>query len=329
MITDELDILKCPNSGQKLVRLDENSVASEDGKYKYDVVDGVYILLPEKFGIDYRQKIVADFYAAKGWAKDTAGQYVDTAVFVDGRRVSREFTGSCIRAVRRLLPRRGKWLLDAGSGPIPHTEYMDLQIGYERRLCVDFSLDALSQAKKKLGDRGMYVVGDLTQLPIRSQSVDAAISFHVVYHIADELQEKAFKELYRTLKSTGAAVIIYRWAYSPISWRLDKLFTWLARLAPPNTQCPSTKSLESQKAPSLYYHAHSLQWFREQQWPFAFSLYSFRVIDNEMMRRHFTDHGIWKLVTQLLSIWQKLMPRFTGAYGEYPCILIKGERHKS
>ena len=328
MSTDDLSILRCPNTGQRLIRLNENCVASEDGRYRYDVINGIYILLPERFGTDYRQRMVAEFYATKGWSRNIAGLYVDTAAFVDGRRVSRDFTGACIRAIRRHLPKDGKWLLDAGSGPIPHTEYLNLQNGFDRRLCVDFSLDALSQAKEKLGDRGAYVVGDLTQLPIADDSVDAAISFHVIYHIAEELQAAAFREVSRVTKEGGTAAIVYRWAYSPISWRLDRIFAWLDRIIPRNTRSPDTENLSKPNAPSLYFHAHSLQWFMGQRWPFSYSIFPFRVIDNEIMRRHFTDHPLWKCVTRTISIWQRMMPRFTGSHGEYPCIVIrKSENH--
>lgn len=103
-----ISILKFQNSGQRIIRLNEKSVRSEDGRYKYDVVDGVYILLPEKFDTDYRQKIAADFYASQGWSKNTNVLYIDTAAFLNERSVSRKFTGACTRAVGQLLPKKGR-----------------------------------------------------------------------------------------------------------------------------------------------------------------------------------------------------------------------------
>ena len=174
----------------------------------------------------------------------------------------------------------------------------------------------------------MYVVDDLAHLPIIDNSVDATVYFHVVHHIAEELQSVVFKEISRALKHDGTAAIVYRRACSPSSWRLDRMFTRLAILIPRNAQHSSPIRDEVSPGPALNFLPHLLEYFNSQPCPLKAKIFSLRVIDNEFIREHFANHRMWRHVTNLLSMWQRLMRRFTGADGAYPCIVIKGRRHE-
>ena len=119
------------------------------------------------------------------------------------------FSRKCIRRLNTHFQRGGRFLLDAGSGPIAHEEYLEFGTNFERRVCVDLSAEALRVARSKLGARGVYLQADLTNLPIQTGSIDAVTCNHVIYQIPENQQAAVFKELWRVLKPGGVAVIVY------------------------------------------------------------------------------------------------------------------------
>ncbi len=78
---------------------------------------------------------------------------------------------------------------------------------------------------------------DGDRLPVRSQSIDMAISFEVLEHVADE--STALQELYRVLKPGGQLILSVpnKWwifethgAYLPLlPWNRVPFFSWLPR----------------------------------------------------------------------------------------------------
>ncbi len=169
------------------------------------------------------KQIVQEFYNNFGWHKVTGGIYKDTETFVDMRLVMRDYFHKMHMRVKRCIKSNVKYFLDAGSGAIPHPEYLKYSVGYERRVCVDFSIKALSESRSKLKDRGFYVVSDLTKLPFKDGIFDATVSAHVLYHIPEDEQKAAIFELYRTMKKDAKCVIIYIWPSSLLT-KIASLF---------------------------------------------------------------------------------------------------------
>jgi ubiquinone/menaquinone biosynthesis C-methylase UbiE len=179
-------------------------------------------------------------------------------------------------------------------------------------VCADFSKEALLQAKSKLGDKGVYVLADVTKLPIASDSMDAVTCNHVLYHIAPDDQPKAFKELWRVLKPGGVAAIVYAWSYSPLARRIDKL---AERIMPRN---PAS----SEQSANLPFFPQSLDWFSSQPWPFKYSIRPFRVVGNGFLRQYVGDNLRSRVMLALLWNLQRALPAFVGRYGQHPAILI-------
>ena len=231
------------------------------------------------------KEIVRDFYNNFGWKLTEAGIYNDTAVWVDRRKRSSEFSNLCARRVGAYLPRSGTYLLDAGSGAIPHPVYMEYHANFARRICVDFSIEALHEAQQKLGDRGIYVLGDITNLPFRDDAIDAVISNHVLYHVPADKQAKAFRELWRVTRPGSRAVVVY-------AWKAAWLPKWIARFAVRLVRLKKTTdplARDQAVIPNLYYYAHSMKWFRHQNWPFKFRIVTFRVVSEEFMSLYLDD----------------------------------------
>ncbi len=169
------------------------------------------------------KKILQDFYDSIGWQKERqeAASFVDALKWEDLRPVASEYIHNCHLRVNRYIQNKGRYLLDAGSGPIQYPEYLSYSDGYDYRICIDISFLALKEAQKKLGDKGIYILGDITNIPLQDNTVDGAVSLHVIYHIPKDEQISALREIHRVLKPGSSAAIVYSWPNSQmLKWWL-------------------------------------------------------------------------------------------------------------
>jgi SAM-dependent methyltransferase len=314
---DTIGLLRCPLSGGRLHWLNQNLLVSENGAHEYKYEDGVFHLLaPLNADEGKRLRLGADkestqtYYDTFGW-QDHGGTYGEVRTFTDTRSTPWSYTVRCIRRVRKFIPRRGQFLLDAASGPIPYAEYMEFHEGFHRRVCIDLSIEALKEASRNLGPRGICILGDMTALPLADSSIDAAVSFHTIYHIPANEQDKAFEELHRVLRPRGAAAIVYSWGYSPITSRVLRL---LDKLGLPDAKGPP--------AVGLYYHPHEKEWLFGRQWPFEFEVRAWRTLGSSVLQR-LGDGWFLRFAYFILYELENIFPGFLGRHGQYPLILIK------
>jgi len=87
-------------------------------------------------------------------------------------------------ALRRLLPKRGRLLLELGAGAGRNTPRYR---GFERIVLLDYSRTQLEQAQGRLGKskRYIYVAADAYRLPFVDGLFDAATMIRVLHHMAD------------------------------------------------------------------------------------------------------------------------------------------------
>jgi len=321
-----LKLLRCPRTSQGLIRVSDNEVTSQDGSQSYRVIDGIYHLLPNDE--DYSENIpdnvtetstkekaiVKAFYNDFGWEKDEQGLYKDTAYFVDNRHTSYEYTRRCMADVCNYLPRDGEYILDAACGAIPHQEYMKYHEHFKKRICVDFSLRALQEARMKLGDRGEYVLGDLTNLPLKDGVVDALICNHAVYHIQEDLQSTVIEELTRVVAPDGRSVIVYSWPHSSFERGLGKILRILGIHS-------GIKHVVA-KRPPIYYHPHDRDWFTSRPWTFRYSIRCWGLVTNVWMRRYLPNNWLGRLIVKIMFLFQRLFPGIASKIGRYPMIII-------
>ncbi len=156
--------------------------------------------------------------------KDSLKIYEDSPKWVDFREVSSKYIRNSFTKASIFYPSSGKYLLDIASGPIGLPEYMELSNGYEYRICVDISINALIQAKiniERAGRKGIYICGDITNIPIQDNSCDMVLSQHTLYHIPKNDQFTAVNEMYRVAKEESKIVIIYNWFYIELSSKVS------------------------------------------------------------------------------------------------------------
>jgi SAM-dependent methyltransferase len=266
------------------------------------------------------KQIVKVFYDSFGWCTDAAGRYKDAVAFVDTRPVADWYRA---KVHRRLLPLfgRGRYFLDAGSGPIARPEYLAYSAGYARRVCVDMSETALRDARAKMGGRGFCVVADVTQLPFRDGVFDAALSAHVLYHVPADEQAKALAELHRTLAKSGVCVIVYG-QFAGLSARLGRLRRFAGRLLRRLRRGRPVSRTNEVAAPPIYAYAHDRNWFREtlpKSWDTDVRCWS--VVDQEFSRS-VPDNFLGRAVLALIFFLESACPHALAWVG-YQTLIIR------
>lgn len=316
-----LSILRCPDTRQELVHVSDEEIASKDGSRRYRFADGIYRLMPsgspEPSAAPLRaeKEKIRKYYDEVGWKKDAGGGYRDLAVNRSPGPWD-AYHAACALRLRDFLPPSGRFLLDAGSGPIAVPEYLTYHERYERRICVDLSVTALEGAREKLGDRGVYILGDLTNLPLADGAVDAAVSCNVIYHIPADEQAAAFEELARVLRPRGRAAVVYVWPKAPLQRLLKRVFKRI-----PGTR---VEEVAGDKEDADYYiHPHSYEWFRAQPWTFDYEIVGYMLFGPEFARKYTGMGQKWESMMKWLLTLQKFMPHVTGRYGKYPLIIVK------
>ena len=230
----------------------------------------------------------------------------------------------------KYLREGGKYLLDVASGAVPQPEYLKFSDAFEKRICIDLSFLALQQARKKLGDKGIYILGDITNLPLQDDICDAVISLHTIYHVPADEQGSAFRELYRVLKPGRTALVIYNWGEHSFLMRLadiplnppilgtlrafKRVFGGKAKAT--NSSAPS---LPPRPARGLYFHAHTYRWFkREMSKYFDFDMVCWRIVDQQFLVYYIRPRFLWQIVSEAYLLVRGSVSSADGAMGAIP-----------
>ncbi len=169
---------------------------------------------------------VREFYDQVGWKEVGEGLY-QNAHYEDLRPVARDYIHRCHLRVRRHLKPSGRFLLDAGSGPIQYPEYLEYSRGYRYRVCADISILALKEARKRIGAHGLFVVADVANLPFKPGVFEGLVSLHTIHHLPEAEHARAYHELYRVLAPGSSGAVVNGWPSSA----LMEFFNPLIRLA--------------------------------------------------------------------------------------------------
>jgi ubiquinone/menaquinone biosynthesis C-methylase UbiE len=282
------------------------------------------------------------FYDEIGWQAAENDGFQDAKRFEDLRPVSREYIHRCHMRINNHIPRRGTYLLDVASGPVQYREYLTYSEGYGRRICADISIAALKAAKKKLGDRGIYIQCDVTQLPLKNASVDGFVSLHTIYHVPEEKQVAAFRELERVLMHERTGVVVYSWGahcltklltgYTPKqllrSVLPNFLVDWLKKVfgaqTPTSTSGHPSVLSTTNKEPELYYHAHDYTWFqREIASTTDWDIRVWRSVSVPFLQRYVHTELLGRLLLSVLFRIEDAFPRLFGRFGQFPMMVYR------
>jgi ubiquinone/menaquinone biosynthesis C-methylase UbiE len=352
---DYLNILRCPITFSKLSLIESidfkdynlphefdnfgnlsQGLVDISKHYFYPIFNGIIILHQQYAifigdGIDSRKsmsfdkKRVFDYYneinyKVKGFFKI----YEDPQKWVDCRPIALNYLKNSFNKASRFYPPNGKFILDIASGPIGLDEYMNLSNGYECRICIDISINALIQAKfnmEKVNKRGIFICGDITNIPLKNNICDTVLCQHTLYHVPKNDQFVAVNELFRVANNKSKIVIIYSWFYNSWLMNITLNIIQIYRIIRHFLGKLYVKIVRSK--PRLYFYSHSPRWFKKS---FSFSS-DLEILCWRSTNKYFLTVFIHKwlfgrfILNKLTKIEDKFS-KFMGVFGEYPAIII-------
>jgi SAM-dependent methyltransferase len=275
---------------------------------------------------------VREFYNQVGWQTESDGFY-QNASYEDLRPVSHDYIHNChLRVLRHLNP-TGRFLLDAGSGPIQYPEYLEYSKGYQFRVCADISFVALWEARKRIGNHGLYVICDVAYLPFRSNSFGGEVSLHTLHHLPHDEHLRAYQELYRTLATAGKAVIVNGWDNPPLSILLnfwialyERLYALFHPQSKPTVLGNSSASPTGQfNARGTFVHKQNAAWLQKEVGRTApLKIWCWRSVSVRFLRTFIHERFAGRFLLRLIYGLEECFPHFLGKYGQYPLIeLVK------
>ena len=319
--------------GSAVAKSLDRAVVNDQGTLAYRWDSGIFALLADLaialtqdatpgYTASEEKKAAQAFYNEFGWQK-SGDLFKDTERFEDTRPVSADYIHRCHVRVGRHLPKQGAYLLDVASGPVQFPEYEAYSQNFEKRVCVDLSLAALRAAQEKLGKRAIYLLGDITRLPIRDDACDAGISLHTIYHVPADEQRKAFHELRRAVRSDGPALVVYNWGHHCFMMEVAmlpfKLIKWPGQLVRRLTK--GRKKRKNAKG-GLYYHPHPPAWVRAELTDLRPEFRAWRSVSVPWLRKYVQPWLLGRLLLRMVFRAEETCPNLAGRFGQYPLIVL-------
>ncbi len=281
------------------------------------------------------KKNVREFYDRVGWQMVNEDFY-QNAQYEDLRPVSQEYIHRCHLRVNRHLAPEGRYLLDAGSGPVQYPEYLTYSEGYHARVCMDISIVALREARKRLGDKGLYVVADIAHLPFKPDVFDGIVSLHTVHHVPLEDKIPAYEELYRTLKPGRSMVVVNGWTNAPLMVRLNPFMGFMRRLRrwwvrkikrQKPIDVPARDAFSEEEAPQspagTYVQKLNADWLSQAlAGRMDFEIFVWRSVSVAFLRSVIYPDWGGRFWLRLLFGMEALFPGFFGRKGQYPLVVV-------
>ena len=122
------------------------------------------------------------------------------------------------RAILNILSRvRVKLLIDLGCGPGQYVDYILLNNIADEVICVEISIKMLNVVKSRILRKNKYhrlnlIQADIENLPLRSETIDYAISIATLHHLpSEESLKNTLREVHRVLK-VGGGILATFWS---------------------------------------------------------------------------------------------------------------------
>lgn len=270
---------------------------------------------------DTKQK-VREFYDEIGWHQESDGNY-QNARYEDLRPVSAEYIHRTRLRVNNGLIPTGQLLLDAGSGPVQYNDYLTYSRGYQRRVCLDISIQALREARERIGTHGLFVVADLANLPFKTEAFDGEVSMHAIHHLALEEHPRAYTELYRVLKPGHTAAIVNGWHEPLLSRMAEPLIGVMRRLSGKSAK-KKKNWLEEDDPAGTFVRKMTPEWLkREVGSHMPLEIRPWRSMSTRLLRWFIHPKLGGKYFLRIIFLLEDTFPRFFAENGQYPLIVIR------
>jgi SAM-dependent methyltransferase len=255
-------------------------------------------------------EIVKSFYDEFGWRKDGQPSGEDQ-LFRAFPPAYQSYKPLSAARILKAFEGRGGTLLIVGCGDMPEPD-VRLAKQFDKVICVDIAKIALEISEEKLGAMGTYIHGSILDSDLPDGVVDAAYCAHVVYHIDADLQERAVRQMIRLTKPGGRVVCLYANPLSPFTIP-GGLMRWAKIALKPKADRP---------APELYYHAHTLGWWRRFRDQCQLSVQPLEVIGSRPARALLKTQALASSFFKLARWVEERFPAVATKLWQYPIIIL-------
>ena len=263
---------------------------------------------------------VSKFYNTVGWeTKENITE--DAKRFEDLRDHAKEYVSKCRLRVLRHIPDHGVNILDMASGPIQYKEYLEYSRNFKSRHCGDLSLEALKQAKKKIGNHGVFVHGSFFEIPMEEHFFDCAISLHTIYHIDEQRQEEAVRKLVYVTKPGKPVIIVYSNPNTFVSF-LKSPVHLLRRTRRLLGKLRAKENRIQKEDVSLYYHPHPIEWWNRFSDIATVKILPWRSFQSNHQKRLIPDNELGRKIHNVLFKLEERFPNFFVKHFQYPMIIL-------
>jgi len=212
-------------------------------------------------------------------------------------------------ALKRLLPKGGRLLLELGAGAGRNTPRY---LGFDRIVLLDYSRTQLEQAQARLGkaSKYVYVAADAYRLPFVDGLFDAATMIRVLHHMADA--PKSLEQVNNVVRPGGIFILEFanKLNFKAILRYLLGRQTW------------SPFSLDPVEFVKLNFDFHPKairQWLTE----LGFS------IEKTLTLSHFRVGFLKHLIPTSVLVFFDSIFQWTGGLWQYtPSVFVKAKRGK-
>jgi len=275
------------------------------------------------------KKRVREFYDNIGWQQEDDGLY-QNARYDDLRPVVAEYIHKTRLRVNRGIVPTGRLLLDAGSGPVQYAEYLTYSEGYQHRVCLDISIQALSEARKRIGEHGLFVVGDITNLPFKPDTFDGIVSMHTIHHLPVEEHKHAYLELFRVLAPGRSAAVVNGWGYALLVnflkpfIRIAKAVRFALHGKKFNLWQKNSNLSNDEEQVGTFVNKTSAKWLRnELSGSLDYTILAWRSLNVHFMRTFIHANLGGRYFLRVIYWLEEKFPRFFGINGQYPLIIFR------
>jgi ubiquinone/menaquinone biosynthesis C-methylase UbiE len=257
---------------------------------------------------------VSKFYNTIGW--ETEGEITEDAKrWEDLRECAKEYVSKCRLRVLRHIPDNGENILDMASGPIQYKEYLEYSRNFKKRYCIDLSSKAINEAKKKIGDHGVFFCSSFFDIHLEENFFDCVISLHTIYHIDKNRQEEAVLKLIHVTKPGSPVIIVYNnpktlISYMVLPFRLLK-----------NVKKFLIFTKKEEKL-NLYFHAYPNKWWNRFSDVADIKIFPWRSFLSSHQKMLIPNNNFGKKLFDILFNLEDRFPNLFVKHFEYPMIIL-------
>jgi ubiquinone/menaquinone biosynthesis C-methylase UbiE len=214
--------------------------------------------------------------------------------------------------------------------------------GYQYRVCADMSITALIEARKKIGERGLFVVSDIANLPFKEEAFDGVVTLHTIHHLPLSEHARAYEGLHRVLAPGRSAVVVNGWSTSAIMdpfrslsklrkrvWMFLKGRKGEKGMGGGGEKEKRRRGEEGEEEKNTFVEKHSPKWFKRELAPrMNTQILVWRSASVHFLKNYIFEKRGGRQILKLLFRLEEQFPVFFGKNGTYPLIVIRKEKMK-